>query len=117
MSGIAFVTKSGRKENMLRAFCSEWDGTREVPPLSRDELHHLVRVRRVRNGEAIEILNGRGDILSCTVDHVSGKHLELSIDNLTSVENEPVERHLLVAMPKGKTFIQANIKHVKMYLI
>jgi 16S rRNA (uracil1498-N3)-methyltransferase len=89
---------------MLRSFCSEWEGDRKVPTLNREEIHHLVRVRRVRTGETIEILNGRGDILTCTVEQVSGKELELTITELQKTVPEPVRRHLLVALPKGKTF-------------
>jgi 16S rRNA (uracil1498-N3)-methyltransferase len=89
---------------MLRAYCSEWKGDRKVPTLNREEIHHLVRVRRVRTGETIEILNGRGDILTCTVEQASGKELELTITELQKTVPEPVRRHLLVALPKGKTF-------------
>jgi 16S rRNA (uracil1498-N3)-methyltransferase len=89
---------------MLRAFCSDWSGDSVIPELSREELHHLIRVRRVRAGEKIEILNGRGSILSCVVKSVAGNNLEFQIDDLSTIPPPPVRVHLLVAMPKGKTF-------------
>jgi len=101
-------------EGMLRAYCSEWHGEAKVPGLGREELHHLVRVRRVRIGEAVEILNGRGDVMTCRVRNVSGKDLQLSIENHRRTEIPPLHRHLLVALPKGKTFSAILQKSVEL---
>jgi 16S rRNA (uracil1498-N3)-methyltransferase len=89
---------------MLRAFCSRWDGGDSLPELDREERHHLVRVRRVRPGEQIEVLNGRGAIASALVEAVSPKHLEWRLESLKQVDRPKLRRHLLVALPKGKTF-------------
>jgi 16S rRNA (uracil1498-N3)-methyltransferase len=89
---------------MLRAFCNDWDGGDSLPELDREERHHLVRVRRVRPGEQIEVLNGRGAIASARVEAVSPKHLEWRLESLKQVDRPSLRRHLLVAMPKGKTF-------------
>lgn len=89
---------------MLRAFCSEWMGDSAIPMLSRDEMHHLVRVRRVRAGEHIEILNGRGAVMSCEVKSVAASSLDLAIENIQTVAPAAIRTHLLVAIPKGKTF-------------
>jgi 16S rRNA (uracil1498-N3)-methyltransferase len=88
---------------MLRAYCSEWDGGEALPPLNREEVHHLVRVRRVRPGEAVEVLNGRGDVAHCRIDAVSPKTVDLGLEMRTRHEPSRLRRHLLVAFPKGKT--------------
>ncbi len=94
---------------MLRTFCSEWNGDCKVPGLSREELHHLIRVRRVRIGEHMEILNGRGAVLSCAVKAIDGRNLELDLLKLDEVAPPVVRTHLLVAVPKGKAF--PNLLH------
>lgn len=72
--------------------------------MSQEELHHLVRVRRIRKGETVELLNGRGDVLTCSVEDISARDLQLKIENLARIGRTPLRRHLLVALPKGKTF-------------
>jgi 16S rRNA (uracil1498-N3)-methyltransferase len=89
---------------MLRAYCSSWDGSESLPPLEREEVHHLVRVRRVRVGEPVEILNGKGDIALCNVQGVEKHAVSFSIRDINHVEPPRLRRHLLVALPKGKTF-------------
>ena len=89
---------------MLRAFCSEWEGDARIPQLNRDEAHHLIRVRRVRVGERIEILNGRGAVLSCVVTAINGRDLELELADLSVPAVPDIRTHLMVSVPKGKTF-------------
>lgn len=88
---------------MLRAYCSSWEGGDERPLLDSAEIHHLVRVRRVRTGETVEVLNGRGDVATCRIAGVGGRELELERLRTTSHEPAALQRHLLVALPKGKT--------------
>jgi 16S rRNA (uracil1498-N3)-methyltransferase len=93
-----------KKRGMLRAYCSEWDGGDTLPELDRDELHHLIRVRRVRPGERIEVLNGLGAIGTARVEEVGSKHLDWQIEGIEQAKAPGLSRHLLVALPKGKTF-------------
>lgn len=93
-----------KKRGMLRAYCSEWDGGETLPELDREELHHLIRVRRVRPGEQIEVLNGRGAIATARVEEVGSKHLDLQVEGIEQATAPGLSRHLLVALPKGKTF-------------
>ncbi|MEX0329867.1 MAG: 16S rRNA (uracil(1498)-N(3))-methyltransferase [Puniceicoccaceae bacterium] len=88
---------------MLRAYCSGWDGGETPPDLDKEELHHLARVRRVRSGETVEILNGRGDVAICRVEAVSGKSVEITVIERNHHEPPALRRHLLVSVPKGKT--------------
>ena len=92
------------KRKMLRAYCSQWDGGDLLPRLERDEVHHLVRVRRVRIGEEVEILNGRGDIGLAEVTNCGSRSVDLCLKSQRHVSASSLSIHLLVAMPKGKTF-------------
>ena len=88
---------------MLRAFCSSWDGGESPPTLDREEIHHLARVRRVRPGETVEILNGRGDVATCIVDSANSRELTFRMGERKHHPPPALKRHLLVAVPKGKT--------------
>ncbi len=99
---------------MLRAYCSSWNGSQSLPPLEKEEVHHLVRVRRVRIGESVEILNGRGDIALCTVAETTKKSVSLRIADRRHVPAAGLRRHLLVALPKGKTFSSLLHKTVEL---
>lgn len=89
---------------MLRAYCSQWNGDDELAELDRDEMHHLVRVRRVRAGETVEILNGRGHVGRAVIESVDGRRARLRLDSVDWVPEAALHIHLLVALPKGKTF-------------
>ncbi|MEX0326071.1 MAG: 16S rRNA (uracil(1498)-N(3))-methyltransferase [Puniceicoccaceae bacterium] len=88
---------------MLRAYCSGWDGGETPPDLDKEEIHHLARVRRVRSGEQVEILNGRGAVALCRVEAATGKSVEFTVIERNHHEPPALRRHLLVAVPKGKT--------------
>ena len=89
---------------MLRVFCEAWDGGEEIPSLPKAEAHHLVRVRRVRPGEAFQVLNGRGAVATCRVTGVDASGPQWQLESRQTCRPLPVEIHLLVALPKGKTF-------------
>jgi 16S rRNA (uracil1498-N3)-methyltransferase len=89
---------------MLRAYCSHWDGGETLPELGRDEMHHLVRVRRVRVGEIVEILNGRGHVGRTRVETVDKRFAQLILERVDFVPASRLTVNLLVALPKGKTF-------------
>jgi 16S rRNA (uracil1498-N3)-methyltransferase len=89
---------------MLRAYCSEWDGGEAMPELDQEEMHHLVRVRRVRVGEAVEILNGRGHVGRARVESVDKRVAQLKMESVDYIPEPPLQVNLLVALPKGKTF-------------
>jgi 16S rRNA (uracil1498-N3)-methyltransferase len=89
---------------VLRAYCSEWDGGDAMPELDQEEMHHLVRVRRVRVGETVEILNGRGHVGKARVDSVDKRFAQMALESVDYVPEPRLQVHLLVALPKGKTF-------------
>lgn len=89
---------------MLRVYSSDWDGGDVLPDLDREELHHLVRVRRVRVGEEVEILNGRGHVGLAQVRSVDNAALQFGLREIRPCPEPALKVHLLVAIPKGKTF-------------
>lgn len=89
---------------MLRVYLEEWKGGFELPPLPADEWHHLVRVRRVRAGEGIQILNGRGHLGRGRVAELDGTDVRIELDAVQVVDAGRPEVLLLVGMPKGKVF-------------
>jgi 16S rRNA (uracil1498-N3)-methyltransferase len=88
---------------MLRVFNGCWDGGDSLPELDKAEWHHLARVRRVREGEPVEVLNGRGSVGHARVVSGPGK-LRLELQSVTRAASPRLRVHLLVALPKGKTF-------------
>lgn len=89
---------------MLRVYSREWDGGEVLPRLDPEEIHHLVRVRRVRPGEPVELLNGRGKVGHAKVVRAGGRSLEMALERVSSIEQPALRLRLLVALPKGKTF-------------
>lgn len=89
---------------MLRVYCPDWSGGAEVPRLGREELHHLVRVRRVQSGERIEVLNGRGYIGLAEVLQAGQRDFRMEVQSVREEPEASPRTRLLVALPKGKTF-------------
>ncbi len=87
---------------MLRVFCPQWDGGVRLPPLAPEEAHHLFRVRRARPGEPVELLNGSGAVGHCRAG--DGRGSELELESVNVVPPPALRVHLLVALPKGRTF-------------
>jgi 16S rRNA (uracil1498-N3)-methyltransferase len=67
--------------------------------ISGDDLHHLVNVVRIEEGETLLLLNGRG--LSVTTEVVKVSKKELRLKRLQdSIQELPYNFHLALAMPK-----------------
>lgn len=99
---------------MLRAFAGDWSGkAEEVPELTASEWRHLAAVRRTRDGEEVEILNGRGAVGRCRVCDVGGRAKELVVESVEQVERGG-ETVLRVAPPKGKDFAGVLQKAVEL---
>lgn len=99
---------------MLRAFAGDWSGeAEEVPELTASEWRHLASVRRTRDGEVVEILNGRGAVGRYRVCDRGGRAKELVVESVEQVERGG-ETVLLVAPPKGKDFTGVLQKAVEL---
>jgi len=89
---------------MLRTYISEWDGGEMLPRPGAAESHHLLRVRRARADEPVEVMNGRGAVARARVVHEGPSEARLIFLDRCQVDPPRLARHLLVALPKGKTF-------------
>lgn len=71
--------------------------------LSETESHHLVRVRRAREGDPVEVIDNAGHRAAACLLQANGKAAELRIDHV--VTESPPAWHLTLAqaLPKGKT--------------
>jgi len=95
---------------MHRIFTPELDAdTRGIVEITGDEAHHAVRVKRVREGEQVELLDGAGNVgqaVVCRVDRSgrTGAVLTLEIALVRSVA--PVRPRIVVRspVPKGDAF-------------
>lgn len=83
-----------------------WHPLAEFP--SRDyltvdgaEAHHLLRVRRIRRGERVEVLTGNGGILKCIYDGPEGRAVRLRIQQAIRQAARPCRLRLAVAILKG----------------
>ena len=70
--------------------------------LSAAASHHLVRVRRLRNGDPVEVFDGQGRVWSARVDDANPQACALRIGPLLSEAPPPAVRiELAVALLKG----------------
>src|SRR5512133_2966656 len=72
--------------------------------LSEREAHHALHVLRLRPGDDVEVLDGAGVQLSCTVQELSKRRaLLLTLEKMV-VPRLPYEITLVQALPRGKIF-------------
>lgn len=86
----------------LRAFSFELPASGELL-LGADESHHLVRVRRAREGDPVEVINANGRRAATRLLHADGRAARLRIESLTEEPPAPWHLTLAQALPKGKT--------------
>lgn len=70
--------------------------------LDEEESHHAARVIRVREGEAVTVLNGAGSIFECVVDSISKRAVTLEVKSKAQAPPLPYRLTLVQAIPKGK---------------
>lgn len=71
--------------------------------LDPDESHHLVRVRRARVGDPVEVISGAGQRAQALLLTAAGRQARLEIQNLSTEPPAPWKLTLAQALPKGKT--------------
>lgn len=70
--------------------------------LSNDEAHHAIQVLRVRKGERVSVLNGKGGEFFCEVQEAAKKTITLRV---VEIQQSPVPVSsitLIQGIPKGK---------------
>jgi 16S rRNA (uracil1498-N3)-methyltransferase len=99
---------------MSELICVLWrEGEGEVSAgdtiiLSESESHHLVRVRRCREGDQVWASTGRGAACRCTISDADPGAAELQINEIADMWREPARR---------VTLYQALIRPARMELI
>lgn len=69
--------------------------------LAGEEAHHAARVRRVQEGQDIEVFNGRGSSAIVRVDQLSKTRLDGLVKSVLATPPPSLEVELCQAIPKG----------------
>jgi 16S rRNA (uracil1498-N3)-methyltransferase len=70
--------------------------------LTDDEAHHAVQVLRVRKGERVSVLNGKGDEFFCEVREAAKKNVQLGVVEVQRSPAPVSSITLIQGIPKGK---------------
>lgn len=81
---------------------SDFDGKRGV--IRGDDCHHLVNVRRIKNGDILRIRLGNGTGYRASVTGISSDEVMLEAFEMTAAETDPVQITLYIALLKGENF-------------
>ncbi len=91
---------------MLRVFHpGPWPAVGGEILLAAAESSHLVRVRRARAGEIVEVLDGRGGVATGALLGEDAKAARVRVDKITR-QLAPVSRVLAVGLPKGDGLVE-----------
>ncbi|HVU36968.1 MAG TPA: RsmE family RNA methyltransferase [Opitutales bacterium] len=91
---------------MLRVFHpAPWPAAGGAITLSTAESSHLVRVRRARVGESVEVLDGVGGVASATLAADNARAARLRLGQII-LHPAPPPRVLAVGLPKGDLFTE-----------
>ncbi|HTB63528.1 MAG TPA: RsmE family RNA methyltransferase, partial [Opitutales bacterium] len=91
---------------MLRVFHpGPWSAVGGEIALDSTESSHLVRVRRARLGEVVEVLDGQGGVAAGSLTVAESRAARVKIEKLTR-HPAPAPRVLLVGLPKGDVFTE-----------
>jgi len=89
---------------MHRLFLAgDWQDAREMVIEGR-EAHHALHVLRMRRGEDVAVLDGKGGEFACVAREVGRHSLTVEINDWKVTERAPYEVTLFQALPKGKAF-------------
>ncbi|OUJ71850.1 16S rRNA (uracil(1498)-N(3))-methyltransferase [Hymenobacter crusticola] len=69
--------------------------------LSEEESKHAVRVLRLRAGDSVELVNGRGSVYQAEVAQADAKRCQLRITHEQQVPRRPYDVHVAVAPTKN----------------
>lgn len=79
----------------------------DVLTLDREESHHLVKVRRAREGEKVDVLDGAGHVYFTTLLEAKGKRACLRVEGQRPARPAPFRLSLGLAVLKGKAMEHA----------
>ena len=70
--------------------------------LSERESHHATNVLRVKQGERVVVLDGKGGEILCEVENPTARKITLKVLQRTTIPPLPYQLVLVQALPKGK---------------
>lgn len=89
---------------MHRLFLAgEWQDAREMVIEGR-EAHHALHVLRMKRGDELAVLDGKGGKFVCVVREIGRHSLTVEVNDWKATERAPYEVTLFQALPKGKAF-------------
>ena len=86
---------------MLTCFAPDLTPAAATYQLSEEESKHAVRVLRLNEGDAIDLLDGRGGLYTATVADANPKRCQLRITHHETVPPRPYFTHVAVAPTKN----------------
>ena len=86
---------------MLTCFAPDLTPAAATYQLSEEESKHAVRVLRLNEGDAIDLLDGRGGLYTATVAAANPKRCQLRITHHETVPPRPYFTHVAVAPTKN----------------
>ncbi|MCP5180886.1 MAG: 16S rRNA (uracil(1498)-N(3))-methyltransferase [Pseudomonadales bacterium] len=86
----------------------------DIVTLPREQAHHLTRVLRAREGDAIAVFNGLGDEWEGNVTNPGKRGCDVTITRTTSGVEPPQPIHLAMALLKGDALDRAVQKSVEL---
>lgn len=84
-----------------RFFVDEPLDEKNLHVLREQEFHHLKHVVRMREGEELELVDGRGYLASATIERLNRDHAVVSINKIGKEDKPPFEVILAQAIPRG----------------
>ena len=70
--------------------------------LGAQESHHALRVLRLRPGDPVQLLNGRGELGEAVLGDVEGRQVSAVINDIRARPRGPLEITLVVGLPKPR---------------
>lgn len=71
-----------------------------IGQLSEEEMHHAVRVFRLKAGDKCQIINGHGLLAEACIDEISKKHVSYKVSLIHQQPRKILKRTLIIGMPK-----------------
>ena len=77
-------------------YIDDYDGSQKVITLDEDVSKHVVQVLRIKEGEKINLTDGKGNLLTAEIIHHHKKHCEVKIFETSN--RQPIARKITIAI-------------------
>lgn len=74
--------------------------------LSKEESHHATRVLRLKNGDAIQLMDGKGTIAEGVITEINKKEVSYKINSKTNYPAPKYQLHIAIAPTKSNDRIE-----------